>query len=88
MGYLLSEVEVDPQDPAFQHPSKPIEVFYDQTEAQNLEEERVWQMVEDAGRGYRRVEFTKSGGRLAIICALDEADLAIQGQAGTWISDN
>lgn len=52
---VITQVIVDPEDPAFDHPSKPIGVFYTQEEAQKLIEERGWQVIEDAGRGFRRV---------------------------------
>ncbi len=52
---VLTQVEVDPEDPAFAHPSKPIGSFLTREEAQRLVEERSYQVVEDAGRGWRRV---------------------------------
>jgi carbamate kinase len=52
---VVTQVVVDNEDPAFQHPSKPIGPFYSQTEAKKLQEERGWDIVEDANRGYRRV---------------------------------
>ncbi len=52
---LLTHVHVDPDDPAFASPSKPIGPFYGEDEARALEREREWQLVEDAGRGFRRV---------------------------------
>ena len=52
---LLTHVHVDPEDPAFASPSKPIGPFYSAEEAHDLERDRGWQLVEDAGRGFRRV---------------------------------
>jgi carbamate kinase len=52
---LLTQVEVDPEDPAFKNPTKPIGYFYTEAEAKALEEELGWKMVEDSGRGYRHV---------------------------------
>ncbi|HLJ66598.1 MAG TPA: carbamate kinase [Chloroflexota bacterium] len=52
---VVTQVVVDPADPAFQNPTKPIGRFYQRAEAEALREERGWIMVEDAGRGYRRV---------------------------------
>jgi carbamate kinase len=52
---LLTHVHVDPDDPAFASPSKPIGPFYGADQAEGLEREREWQLVEDAGRGFRRV---------------------------------
>lgn len=52
---LVTEVEVDPSDPAFNHPSKPIGSFHSESEAKELELKKGYIMKEDAGRGYRRV---------------------------------
>ena len=52
---VLTQVEVDPQDPAFQHPTKPIGAFMTQEEAQRMVAERGYEVMEDAGRGWRRV---------------------------------
>lgn len=52
---LLTQVEVDPQDPAFTTPTKPIGYFYGECEARALGEELGWTMKEDSGRGWRHV---------------------------------
>ena len=52
---VLTQVEVDPRDPAFQNPTKPIGAFMTKEEADALVRERDYRVVEDAGRGYRRV---------------------------------
>ena len=52
---VLTQVEVDPKDPAFEHPTKPIGAFMTKEEADALVRERDYQVIEDAGRGYRRV---------------------------------
>ncbi len=52
---VLTQVEVDPQDPAFQKPTKPIGAFMTKEEADNMVAERGYNVVEDSGRGYRRV---------------------------------
>ena len=52
---VLTQVEVDPDDPAFQHPTKPIGSFLTKEEADQLVRERDYEVIEDAGRGYRRV---------------------------------
>lgn len=52
---VLTQVEVDPNDPAFTNPTKPIGAFMTKEEAQKLVEERNYNVMEDAGRGYRRV---------------------------------
>ena len=52
---VLTQVEVDPEDPAFQSPTKPIGAFMTEAEAQQLVRERGYTVTEDAGRGWRRV---------------------------------
>jgi carbamate kinase len=52
---LVTQVEVDPEDPGFQHPTKPIGAFLSKEEAERQAREYGYTMVEDAGRGYRRV---------------------------------
>ena len=52
---LLTQVEVDPEDPAFKNPSKPIGYFYSEEEAKALTVELGWEMREDSGRGWRHV---------------------------------
>lgn len=52
---ILTQTEVDKNDPAFENPTKPIGVFYSEEEANKLAEEKGWVVKEDAGRGYRRV---------------------------------
>jgi carbamate kinase len=52
---LITQVLVDQKDPAFQKPTKPIGSFMDEAEAQRRESEMGWSVVEDAGRGWRRV---------------------------------
>jgi carbamate kinase len=52
---LLTQVEVDPGDPAFADPTKPVGPFFTQEQAENLSRELGWLMKEDAGRGWRHV---------------------------------
>jgi carbamate kinase len=52
---VVTQVRVDQNDPAFQKPSKPIGSFMDEAEAKRREKEMGWSVVEDAGRGWRRV---------------------------------
>ncbi len=52
---VVTQVLVDKDDPAFKKPSKPIGSFMDETEAKRRETEMGWSVVEDAGRGWRRV---------------------------------
>ncbi|MBP3729172.1 MAG: carbamate kinase [Lachnospiraceae bacterium] len=52
---VVTQVVVDPEDPKFSNPSKPIGAFYSEEEAKKLMEEEGYTMKEDAGRGWRRV---------------------------------
>jgi carbamate kinase len=52
---IITQVLVDQNDPAFKNPSKPIGGFMDQAEAARRKNEMGWSVVEDAGRGWRRV---------------------------------
>lgn len=52
---VVTQMLVDKNDSAFQKPTKPIGSFMDETEAKRREKEMGWSVVEDAGRGWRRV---------------------------------
>jgi carbamate kinase len=52
---LVTQVIVDKEDLAFQNPTKPVGPFYSKYRAQMLAKEKKWTMIEDAGRGYRKV---------------------------------
>jgi len=52
---IITQVRVDANDPAFQAPAKPIGTFMEEDEAMKRKEELGWDVVEDAGRGWRRV---------------------------------
>ena len=52
---MLTQVVVDPKDPAFSNPTKPIGGYYTEEEAKKLMDETDDMYVEDAGRGWRRV---------------------------------
>jgi len=52
---IITQVRVDANDPAFQVPAKPIGTFMEEDEAMKRKEELGWDIVEDAGRGWRRV---------------------------------
>jgi carbamate kinase len=52
---VLTHVLVAEDDPAFDDPTKPVGPFYDEAQARELERDRGWQVVHDAGRGWRRV---------------------------------
>ncbi|MEP0805255.1 MAG: carbamate kinase [Chloroflexota bacterium] len=52
---VVTQVLVDKNDPAFKNPTKPIGSFMDEAEAKRRQTEMGWSVVEDAGRGWRRV---------------------------------
>jgi carbamate kinase len=55
VAYVLTHTVVDAADPAFGQPTKPIGPFYTDADAAARRERNGWQMIEDSGRGYRRV---------------------------------
>lgn len=52
---IVSQTLVDPNDPAFRNPTKPVGPFYTKQEAAELERLKGWRIISDSGRGYRRV---------------------------------
>jgi carbamate kinase len=52
---VVTQVLVDKNDPAFKNPTKPIGPFYDENKAKKYRDERGWDIIEDVGRGWRRV---------------------------------
>jgi carbamate kinase len=52
---VVTQVKVDKNDKAFQNPTKPIGGFMDEEEAKKRQHDLGWNVVEDAGRGWRRV---------------------------------
>ena len=52
---VVTQVVVDKSDPALQNPTKPVGPFYDEERAKKYHDERGWDIMEDAGRGWRRV---------------------------------
>ena len=74
---VLTQVVVDGNDPAFQHPTKPIGAFMSQEEAEKMAREKGWHIAEDAGRGWRQVVASPKPlavVELTTIRALAEAD--------------
>lgn len=51
----VTQVVVDPSDSAFENPTKPVGDFYTKEQAAQIEQEKGYTFVEDAGRGYRQV---------------------------------
>jgi carbamate kinase len=52
---IVTQVKVDKNDKAFQNPTKPIGGFMEEAEAKHRQADLGWNVVEDAGRGWRRV---------------------------------
>ena len=52
---VITEVQVDANDPAFQNPSKPVGKFFNETDAKKLAKSSGWFFAEDSGRGWRRM---------------------------------
>ena len=85
---VLTQVEVDPDDPAFQNPTKPIGAFMTKEEADALVKERDYKVVEDSGRGYRRVVASPQPQSIVEIQSIQdmvEADLVVVACGGGGI---
>lgn len=52
---VITQVEVSKEDKAFENPTKPVGMFYTKEKAQELQREKGFKFIEDAGRGYRKV---------------------------------
>lgn len=61
---VVTQMVVDREDPAFQNPTKPIGSFMTREEAERHAQEDGWTVVEDAGRGWRRVVLRRSRKKL------------------------
>jgi len=83
---ILTQVIVDPNDPAFEKLTKPIGRFYSHEEANRLTHERGWHMMFDADRGYRRVVASPEPKSIVEIDAirelLDKGYIVIAGGGG------
>lgn len=55
---IMTQVVVDKNDPAYKKPTKPIGPFYSKEVAEQLRKTDKWHIIEDSGRGYRRVVFS------------------------------
>ena len=85
---VLTQVEVDRDDPAFQNPTKPIGAFMTKEEADALVKERDYKVVEDSGRGYRRVVASPQPQSIVEIQSIQdmvEADLVVVACGGGGI---
>ncbi|MBU4212533.1 MAG: carbamate kinase [Kiritimatiellae bacterium] len=92
---LITQVIVERDDPAFQNPSKPIGTFMTKEQAEVMQAKFNWKIVEDAGRGYRRVVPSptpvKVVQRHVIRHMAQEGNIVIAGGGGgipIWIKDN
>jgi carbamate kinase len=68
---VVTQVEVDPHDPAFAHPTKPVGRFFSQSEAERIAAETGWEFTEDAGRGYRRVVASPEPRKILDLAAIE-----------------
>jgi carbamate kinase len=85
---VVTQVVVDADDPAFQNPSKPIGPFYDEDRARRYQREQGWSIVDDAGRGWRRVvasPFPREIVELEAIRNLLQAGFVVVGVGGGGI---
>ncbi len=85
---VMTHTVVDPGDPAFADPTKPIGPFFEPVEAEALAAARGWVVKEDAGRGYRRVVASPEPGgfvELAAIRALLAEDFVVVAAGGGGI---
>ena len=83
---LVSQVEVDPNDPGFQNPTKPIGYFFSEADAKALMAECGWKMKEDAGRGWRVVVASPQPKHICDISLVDavmrQGSIVISGGGG------
>lgn len=83
---ILSEVEVDPHDPAFRVPTKPIGPFFTKYRAEVLTRDFGWTMREDSGRGWRKVVASPKPIRVlnsaAIHALVETCDVVVAGGGG------
>lgn len=68
---IVTQVEVDANDPGFANPTKPVGRFFSHEEAEQLAREQDWRFVEDSGRGYRRVVPSPQPLRIVELAAME-----------------
>jgi carbamate kinase len=95
---VITEVEVDPADPAFARPTKPVGRFFNEADAKRLAASTGWDFAEDSGRGWRRIVGSPKPQRIldlkTIDCLLDAGVIPIacggggvpvvRGEGGRW----
>ena len=77
---IVTQVEVSPDDPAMINPSKPIGTFLEEAEARKRQEDEGWVVMEDAGRGWRRMVASPQPKRIVeidVICQLMDAGVVV-----------
>ncbi|PEH03589.1 carbamate kinase [Lactobacillus sp. UMNPBX5] len=83
---VVTQIAVDPKDPAFQNPSKPVGDFYSKEQAEQIEKEKGYTFKEDAGRGYRQVVPSPLPQKImelnSIKTLIEAGDLVIAGGGG------
>lgn len=83
---VVTQIAVDPKDPAFQNPSKPVGDFYAKEQAEQIEKEKGYTFKEDAGRGYRQVVPSPLPQKImelnSIKTLIEAGDLVIAGGGG------
>ena len=89
---IVTQAEVDPSDPAFQSPNKPVGSFMTQEQAEAKRRDEGWQVMEDSGRGWRRVVPSPVPARIvqsqALRTLLDEGFLTVACGGGGIPVDN
>ncbi|MCD5448761.1 carbamate kinase [Lactobacillus delbrueckii subsp. lactis] len=83
---IVTQIVVDPADPAFQNPTKPIGAFYTREEADSIAEDKGYIFKEDAGRGWRQVVPSPTPKRIvelnSIKTLIEANELVIAGGGG------
>ena len=83
---VVTQIAVDPKDPAFQNPSKPVGDLYTKEQAEQIEKEKGYTFKEDAGRGYRQVVPSPLPQKImelnSIKTLIEAGDLVIAGGGG------
>ncbi len=88
VGTVVTQVVVNSDDPAFDHPTKPIGFFYRKELAEVLRAQKGWTLIEEPGRGYRRVVASPLPQRiveLPVIRALVDAGVIVIAAGGGGI---